>query len=159
MNTFIGKGNLGAQPVLKHVDVKSSDEPYPVAEMRVYFDHARPDGNGGYKDEGGFWADVTVWGRKAELVAKLLPKGARVCVHGTLSKDRWADKETGEARERDAILAEDITLDLSRVEEIRLRPARERDEAESAEVASEPPAAAGERRSGRRAQTARASAA
>ena len=141
MNTFFGKGNLGAKPTLKHVQVMPSEEPLALAEMRVYFDRARPDGNGGYRDEGGFWANVTIWGRKAERVAKLLPKGARVCVLGTLCKDRWADKETGETRERDAILAEDITLDLSRVEEIRLRPSQEREQGKAPKVARESSAA------------------
>ena len=70
---------------------------------------------------GGFWADVTIWGEKAERIAVILPKGARVFVIGTLRKERWTDKETGEARERDSIVADDITLDLSRVEEVRLR--------------------------------------
>jgi len=151
MNTFFGKGNLGAKPTLKHVPVMPAEEPMALAEMRVYFDRVRPNGNGGYKDEGGFWANVTIWGRKAERVAKLLPKGARICVLGTLCKDRWADKETGETRERDAILAEDITLDLSRVEEIRLRPAREREDTQASKVASEPPAAntSGDRDDGR----------
>lgn len=141
MNTFFGKGNLGAKPTLKHVPVMPAEEPMALAEMRVYFDRARPDGNGGYKDEGGFWANVTIWGRKAERVAKLLPKGARICVLGTICKDRWADKETGETHERDAIVAEDITLDLSRVEAIQLRPTREREDAKAPEVANAAPAA------------------
>lgn len=137
MSTFIGKGNLGTKPALKYVDIKTSEEARPVAEMRVYFDHRRPDGEGGYRDEGGFWADVAIWGKKAECAARLLPKGARVCVFGTLYKQRWADKQTGEPREEDAVLADDITLDLLRVEEISLRPAKERDQPEIAEAATE----------------------
>jgi single-strand DNA-binding protein len=127
MSTVIGKGNLGAKPALKYVDVKAAEEVRPVAEMRIYFDHRRPDGEGGFRDEGGFWADVTIWGRKAETAARLLPKGARVCVFGTLYKQRWTDRQTGQPREEDAILADDITLDLLRVEEIELRPAKERE--------------------------------
>src|SRR5512135_2079420 len=109
MSTFIGKGNLGGKPSLKYVEIKSSEEVRPVAEMRVYFDHRRPDGDGNFRDEGGFWAEVTIWGKKAESAARVLPKGARVCVFGTLYKQRWTDKQTGQAREEDAILAEDIT--------------------------------------------------
>jgi single-strand DNA-binding protein len=128
MSTFIGKGNLGAKPELRYVDAKASGETRPVAEMRVYFDHRRPDGEGGYRDEGGFWADVTLWGAKAEAAARILPKGARVCVVGTLFKERWTDKQSGQPRESDAILADDITLDLNRIEEITLRRAKEREE-------------------------------
>lgn len=139
MSTFIGKGNLGAKPALRYVDAKASDEPRPVAEMRVYFDHRRPDGEGGYRDEGGFWADVTLWGAKAETAARVLPKGARVCVVGTLFKERWTDKQTGQPRESDAILADDITLDLQRVEEITLRRAKEREEPATTEAGEAPP--------------------
>jgi len=137
MSTFIGKGNLGGKPALKYVDTKASEEARPVAEMRVYFDHRRPDGDGGYRDEGGFWADVTIWGTKAETAARVLPKGARVCVFGTLYKQRWTDKQTGQPREEDAILADDITLDLLRVEEIALRPPKDRDEAGAPEPGEE----------------------
>lgn len=137
MSTFIAKGNLGGKPALKYVDTKSSEEARAVAEMRVYFDHRRPDGEGGYRDEGGFWADVAIWGKKAETAARLLDKGARVCVFGTLYKQRWTDKQSGQPREEDAILAEDITLDLLRVEQIALRPPREREPA-AAESASAP---------------------
>ena len=139
MSTFIGKGNLGTKPALRYVDTKASDETRPVAEMRVYFDHRRPDGDGGFRDEGGFWADVTIWGAKAETAARVLPKGARVCVFGTLFKERWTDRQSGQPREADAILADDITLDLLRVEEITLRPAKERDEAGAGESGDLPP--------------------
>jgi single-strand DNA-binding protein len=153
MSTFIGKGNLGTKPALRYVDTKASDETRPVAEMRVYFDHRRPDGDGGFRDEGGFWADVTIWGAKAETAARVLPKGARVCVFSTLLKERWTDKQSGQPREADAILADDITLDLLRVEEITLRPAKERDEAGAGESGESP--AAGSARSGPSARSAR----
>ena len=153
MSTFIGKGNLGTKPALRYVDTKASDETRPVAEMRVYFDHRRPDGDGGFRDEGGFWADVTIWGAKAETAARVLPKGARVCVFGTLFKERWTDRQSGQPREADAILADDITLDLLRVEEITLRPAKERDEAGAGESGESP--AAGSARSEPSARSAR----
>ena len=137
MSTFIGKGNLGARPKLKYVDVKSAEGARPVAEMRVHFEHLRPDGEGGLRDEGGFWADVAIWGKKAETAARVLPKGARVCVFGTLYKQRWTDKQTGQAREEDAILADDITLDLLRVEEIELRPPKERESRDVVEAGGE----------------------
>lgn len=136
MNTFIAKGNLAAKPTLKYVNAKSSDEARPVAEMRVYFDRWRSDAEGGYQEEGGFWAGVTIWGGKAETAARVLEKGARVCVFGTLYKERWTDKQTGEPREQDAILAQDITLDLARIEHIALRPPKERESAAGGDALS-----------------------
>ena len=111
---FIGKGNLGDAPTLKQVEVKG--EKRPVAELRVYFDRLVSDGDDGFVDKGGFWLNVNYWGTRGEKTAKLLCKGARVRVEGTLVEHKWDDKESGEERTRFELIADDITLDLGRVE-------------------------------------------
>ncbi len=118
-NRFEGRGNLGAEPLLKHVDIHGEDR--PVAEMRIYFDRRIPDGDGGFDDKGGFWLTVNLWGERAVHVAELLPKGARVHVIGTLVRDTWQDSTSGEERERMELAADRISLDLGRVEAVKLQ--------------------------------------
>ncbi|MCA1671046.1 MAG: single-stranded DNA-binding protein, partial [Actinobacteria bacterium] len=89
--------------------------------LRIYFDRPVPDGDGGFTDKGGFWLPVNLWGPKAETIAKLLRKGARVRVEGTLLQDTWEDRETGEPASRIEVQADSIDLDLARVEAITFR--------------------------------------
>ena len=129
-NRFEGRGNLGAQPVLKYVEIDG--EPRAVTEMRIYFDRSVPDGNGGFTDRGGFWLDVNIWGPRAEPAAVLLPRGARVHVTGTLIRDTWPDRDTGEERERMKLVADYVSLDLSRVDVVTLQESSDQRRAEPA---------------------------
>ena len=118
-NRFYGRGNLGAAPVLKHIEVDGDTR--PVAELRVYFDRPVPNADHAFIDKGGFWLDVNLWGPRAEATAKLLSKGVRVNVTGTLIFDAWDDKESGEPRGKFKVSAEAVDLDLSRVEQFALK--------------------------------------
>lgn len=129
-NVFSGTGNLGDNPTLKTVSVNGEDK--KVAELRVMFDEFKPDGDGGFKPNGGLWLNVSVWGKRAETAAALLRKGARVRVDGRLTEQQWTDKETGVERTAHSIVADDITLSLSRIESVTFKPKREYSEAEVA---------------------------
>jgi len=87
INEFQGLGNLGTTPALSQVMV--GDEQRKVANMRIYFD--RPIGQD-FKDKGGFWLTVDIWGYRAEEAKRLLKKGARVFVKGTLRLESWTDE-------------------------------------------------------------------
>lgn len=115
-NRFEGRGNLGSDPVLKYVDV--AGEKRAVCELRVYFDRQVRDGDD-WKEQGGFWLDVAHWGRRAEQAGKLLTKGCRVFVVGTLVQETWADKTTGEERQKLVLDADSVDLDLLRVEAVK----------------------------------------
>ena len=115
-NRFEGRGNLGSDPVLKYVDV--SGEKRAVCELRVYFDRQVRDGDE-WKEQGGFWLDVAYWGRRAEQAGKLLAKGCRVFVVGTLVQETWADKTTGEERHKLVLDADSVDLDLIRLESVK----------------------------------------
>lgn len=132
-NRFIGRGNLGAAPELKYVTVDG--EQRAVVALRVYFDRLVPNGDEGFTDKGGFWLNVNLWGARAETVAKLLPKGARVRVEGTLVQDTWDDKATGEPLSRIEIQADSVDLDLGRVEAITFRPKTDAENGDVAEMA------------------------
>jgi single-strand DNA-binding protein len=125
-NEFKGTGNLGDNPSLKYVKVKGEDK--PVVEMRIFFDEYKPDGNGGFEQSGGFWMNASLWGQRAEQVAKLLRKGARIHVSGRLSEQEWDDRETGETRKAMHLSADDVFVSLGRVENITFKAARASDE-------------------------------
>ena len=119
-NEFRGTGNLGDNPTLKTVLVKGEDR--KVAEIRVFFDEYKPDGQGGFEQSGGFWMNAAVWDKRGEDVAQHLRKGARVHVAGRLAEQEWTDKESGEVRKTMQLNADDVYLSLSRLEEVKFRP-------------------------------------
>ena len=126
-NEFRGTGNVGDQPVLKTVLVAKEER--QVAELRVYFDEYRQDGNGGLEHTGGFWLDVNVWGeRHAAEVAQIVKKGARVHVIGRLAESKWVVTETGEERRALYLNADRLFLSLTRLAEARFKPRREASE-------------------------------
>ncbi|MCG5537330.1 single-stranded DNA-binding protein [Halorhodospira sp. 9622] len=114
-NFFRGRGNLGATPTLRHA------QDTPVANLRVYFDRPIPNGEGGFNERGGFWANVSLWGSRAETAARLLPKGTRVAVEGELFESQWVDKETGEERRQLEIRARHVDPDLGRIDSLTIR--------------------------------------
>lgn len=118
-NTFIGTGNLGADPELSF---PVGEDQRQVADMRIYFDrpvkHKETDE---YEDKGGFWLDVSAWDRLAEDVMRLLKKGTRVRVEGSLKQNVWTDETSGEEKARFVLYADDISLALVRIESVARR--------------------------------------
>ena len=112
-NRFEGRGNLGSDPVLKYVEV--SGEKRAVCEFRVYFDRQVRDGDE-WREHGGVWLNVTQSGK---LAGKLLVKGCRVLVMGSLVQETWADKDTGEEKSRLVLDADSVDMDLVRVESVK----------------------------------------
>lgn len=121
-NTFSGKGNLADSPTLKTVMVKG--EPRNVVDMRVFFDEYGVNEEGEIEQKGGFYMSVSLWDKKGEDAQKHLRKGARVKVDGRLQQFMYTDKETGKEFPAYQVIADDINLSLSRIEEIRFRPKR-----------------------------------
>jgi single-strand DNA-binding protein len=126
-NMFIGKGNLGSSPELKRLTGKNGD--FVVATMRVMFARWGQNSEGTVEQVGGFWREVEIYGDKAEACAKHLRKGARVLVIGEERDFTATDKETGEEVQVIKIVADDVALQLSRIESITFAPARSREEA------------------------------
>lgn len=106
-NIFIDEGNLGFDPSLKYVPVKTesgSTEQRAVVELQVRFDVKKNEG-GEYKDVAGFWAKVTQWGKRAEYLAEHLKKGCRVLVVGEISQHPYIVQK-GERKGQDATAIE-----------------------------------------------------
>ena len=123
-NEFRGSGNVADRPVLKTVQVGA--EQRQVAQLRVFFDDYRRDGEGGLEQAGGFWLDVNVWGeRHATEVTQHLARGARVHVIGRLTEHRWTVTATGEERHALYLNAERLYLGLSRLSSVEYQPRRE----------------------------------
>lgn len=118
-NELRGTGNLGESPTLKTVTVKGEDR--QVAEMRVFLDDYKQDGQGGFEQNGGFWLNVSTWDKLAESVAKHLRKGARVNIAGHLTEQEWTDKESGEVRKSMQLNANEVYLALSRLDEVKFK--------------------------------------
>lgn len=112
---FQGVGNLGADPVSKTVEV--SGEPRTIVEMRVYFERLRKSGDR-YRDDGGFWRDVTIWNEGlGGRAMKLLKKGSRVYVSGEVRGSQYTDKNN-QPRESFTVNADYIGLDMLGLESV-----------------------------------------
>ena len=55
---------------------------------------------------------MQVWAALAENVVESIRKGDRVIVTGTVTTDRWPDKDTGEVRTAQVIKASDVGVSL-----------------------------------------------
>lgn len=115
-NLFIGKGNLGDSPKLKRVNGKNGE--FVVASMRVMFARWGQNAEGELEQVGGFWREVEIYGDKAEACSKHLRKGARVLVVGEERDFMATEEATGEQVQVIKIVAEDVALQLSRIESI-----------------------------------------
>lgn len=127
MNQFVGTGNLGLDPIAKEIIV--SGEPRKVCDLRVYFDQYAPDGQGGVKQVGGFWQNVSIW--RPSLIENCmahLRKGARVLVIAQMRGDQWEDKNTGEVKNGTYLVADEVGLTLGRIESVSFRPKRAAEE-------------------------------
>ncbi len=125
-NMFIGKGNLGDSPELKRVNGRNGE--FVVASMRVMFARWGQNEQGDLEQVSGFWREVEIYGEKAEACAKHLKKGARVLVLGEERDFMANDKETGEQVQVIKIVADDVALQLSRIESISFQQSRSREE-------------------------------
>lgn len=131
-NLFIGKGNLGGSPKLKNVDGKNGA--FTVASMRVMFGRYGQNQSGEIEQIGGFWREVEIYGAKAEACAKHLRKGSRVLVFGE-EREFTAKDDEGNEVQVIKVVAEDVALQLSRIESITYVRPRVREDAEAAAAA------------------------
>jgi single-strand DNA-binding protein len=125
-NMFIGKGNLGDSPELKRVNGRNGE--FVVASMRVMFARWGQNEQGDLEQVGGFWREVEIYGEKAEACALLQMLGARVLVLGEERDFMANDKDSGEQVQVIKIVADDVALQLSRIESITFQQSRAREE-------------------------------
>jgi single-strand DNA-binding protein len=129
-NTFIGRGNLGKAPELK--TIQGANGPFEVATMRVMFGrYSTNNQTGDIEQVGGFWREVEIYGVKAKECARLLKKGARVLVIGEEREFTAHDTNDNEVQVL-KIVAQDVALQLTRIESISFNNKRDEETAELA---------------------------
>lgn len=121
-NTFLGTGNVGADPELKTVQVGGKDR--EVIDLSVYFDNFRPTGNGDFEKTSSVRLRVTAWDDLARDVARLVRSGTRVHVQGRLAENNY-ESDAGEKRYGVDVTATHIYLHMGRIESLTQRAARE----------------------------------
>jgi single-strand DNA-binding protein len=97
-------GNLGADPELRVTQSGQSVLKMRLATSASYFDKDKQQ-----RQERVEWHSVTVWGKRAEALAKFLSKGSRLLVEGELRTSSW-DDENGNKRYRTEVNALNIIL-------------------------------------------------
>jgi single-strand DNA-binding protein len=95
-------GNLGRDPEMRY-----TPNGRPVTEFSVAVSHSRPDGSGGWIDEGTDWFRVTVWGDRAERTAEQFRKGNKVFVEGRF-RTREYEARDGQKRTSLEITADNV---------------------------------------------------
>ena len=85
-------GNLGRDPEMRYTPAGK-----PVTQFSVAVSHSKPDGQGGWVDEGTDWYRISVFGDRAERAAEQLRKGNKVFVEGRF-KTREFEGKDGEKR-------------------------------------------------------------
>ena len=95
-------GNLGRDPEMRY-----TPNGRPVTEFSVAVGHSKPDGSGGWVDEGTDWFRVTVWGDRAERTAEQFRKGNKVFVEGRFRTREYEAKD-GQKRVSLEITADNV---------------------------------------------------
>lgn len=95
-------GHLGGDPELRSTATGRS-----VLTFNVAVNERVPDGNNGWTDRAN-WIKVTVWGNRADSLARILSKGSKVAVSGRLRQEKW--ERNGETRSTVGIVADEIDL-------------------------------------------------
>lgn len=97
-------GNLGADPELRMTNSGQAVLSMRLATSRGYLDRNNT------RQERTEWHSVSVWGKRAEALARFLSKGARLAVVGELRYSEYNDRTTGEKKWRTDIVARDVVL-------------------------------------------------
>lgn len=103
VNKVILLGNLGADPEVRYTQGGTAVMSLRLATAEPYKDKA------GEWQERTEWHSVTVWAARAEGLAKVLAKGARIFVEGSLRTSAYNDRD-GNKRYKTEINASSVVL-------------------------------------------------
>lgn len=103
MNRVILIGNLGADAELRY-----TGSGQPVASMRLATSE-KWQGKDGQQQERTDWHSLTLWGKRAEALAKYLTKGSRIAVQGRIQYREYEDR-SGNKRWSTDIIVDDVEL-------------------------------------------------
>lgn len=103
LNRVMLLGNLGADPELRMTQGGQA-----VLNMRLACSESYLDKNK-VRQERTEWATVVLWGKRAEALSKILSKGDRIFVEGSLRTSSYDDKE-GKKRYKTEVNATNVIL-------------------------------------------------
>lgn len=106
LNRWQGIGNLGSDPELRVTPGGQSVLKLRLACTESYLDKAN------VRQERTEWASITVWGKRGEGLAKILGKGDRIYVEGSMRTSSY--EKDGEKRYRTEIVASNVILNGGR---------------------------------------------
>jgi single-strand DNA-binding protein len=95
------EGNLADDP-----QVRFTGSGKQVTELTVLVNHRRQNSEGEWVEGEPTRHVVRAFKTLAENLAESLAKGDRVFVHGTITTEAWTDKQSGEKRTAQRVLAE-----------------------------------------------------
>jgi len=101
------EGNVGNDPELRYTADGTA-----VCSFSLACNKSKPDGKGGWIDEGTTWFRVTTWREAAERTAEWVRKGCHLFVIGRFTSRTWESQE-GEKRTSLDVNA-DVILNLSK---------------------------------------------
>ena len=113
-------GNLGDDPRCG-VTQDRNGEPLHWISFSMRQPHWSKNERGEFVDSGGFWMNVSWFGKKAETAGRLLKKGAAVVVTGDLHVEVWVDKDTGEQKAAYKVNADEVSLDMRSLADVTYR--------------------------------------
>lgn len=102
MNRVTLFGNLGADPEVRHTSSGEAVVSLRVATTESYLDRNKE------RQERTDWHSVTVWGKRGEGLAKILSKGDKILVEGSLRTSSY--ERDGEKRYRTEVIAREVYL-------------------------------------------------
>lgn len=103
MNIVILEGRLGQDP-----ESKVTTNGTTVLRFSMATTERRKDRDGNW-EEFPVWHQCKIFGRRAESLGRLLHKGSRVLVEGTMRHDQWEDDQ-GQKRNFSYALVNNLTL-------------------------------------------------
>jgi single-strand DNA-binding protein len=92
--------------LVKDVDLKYTPGGTAVAEFRMAVNRNYTT-SGGEKREETLFIEVTVWGRRGEVVAQYCSKGSSLFIEGRLKQDNWETKD-GQKRSKITVVCDDF---------------------------------------------------
>lgn len=107
MSNLYTIGTLGTVPELRF---SASGTAWVTARVAVER-RVKDKDNGEWKSETD-WYNLKAFGTTAENLAQSADKGQRLMIFGSLQTETYQDKKTGEQRESQTIVADDVGIDL-----------------------------------------------
>lgn len=102
LNKVMLLGNLGADPELRMTQGGQGILKLRLATTETYLDRNNT------RQERTEWHQVTVWGKRGEALSRILTKGDRIFVEGSIRTSSY--EKDGEKRYRTEIIASNIIL-------------------------------------------------